>query len=276
MHGSGNWLIERAGENPVVLFHVPHAGTVIPDDVRDGIVLDDESLAHELLVMTDWHTDEIARGAASACGMSSVSFMNRMSRLVVDPERFPDDSEPMAEVGMGAVYVSTSDGGILREPDDVRDAHLRATYFDPYSRALADLVDDVLTSSGSVMIIDVHSYSSTALPYERNPSGERPGVCIGVDGFHTPEWLIESALTVFDGVQGGAGINTPFAGTYVPLRHFEQDSRVRSVMVEIRRDIYMDESVATLHAGFEDIVARLSRFAATSKEPDLPKRHDGP
>ena len=50
--------------------------------------------------MTDHHTD-----ALFACVLErgGAALVNRLSRLVVDPERFPDDEhEPMARVGMGS------------------------------------------------------------------------------------------------------------------------------------------------------------------------------
>ncbi len=31
-------------------------------------------------------------------------------------------------------------------------------------------------------------------------------------------------------------VNEPFAGTYVPQRHYQQDRRVLSIMLELRRD----------------------------------------
>lgn len=262
MEISGHWVVEGVGESPLVLFHVPHAGLQIPDEVRSGIVLDDEELAHEVLVMTDWHTDQIARAASRLCGVATVSFVNQLSRLVIDPERLPDDVEPMAAIGMGAVYRATSNLGVLRHPDSDRDVELRKRFLDPYATALADLVDRCLELSDSITVIDVHSYPRIALPYERDHSASRPGVCIGVDDVHTPATLVESALSAFAGVEGGVGINTPFSGTYVPLRHYRRDHRARSVMVEIRRDIYMNESTALCHPGFDDIAARLSRLAA--------------
>jgi N-formylglutamate amidohydrolase len=223
-------------------------------------VLGDAELERELRLMTDWHTDEIARKVSQSCGVASTSFINQLSRLVVDPERLPDEVEPMAEIGMGAVYLATASLGVLRDPDGERDAHLRNQYFDPYATAVADLVDRMVEESGLVTIIDVHSYPARALPYERDPLASRPAVCIGVDDVHSPPALVEAALSAFEGVLGGVGVNSPFAGTYVPLRHHGRDDRVRSVMVEIRRDIYMNESTGALHAGVDDVVRRMSGF----------------
>jgi hypothetical protein len=47
-----------------VVLHVPHASTVIPVDVRVGILLDDDALARELLASTDHHTDTFVTGLA--------------------------------------------------------------------------------------------------------------------------------------------------------------------------------------------------------------------
>lgn len=43
-----------------------------------------------------------------------VVVVNQLSRLVVDPERFPDDGEPTTAFGRGAVYTRTCAGSRLR------------------------------------------------------------------------------------------------------------------------------------------------------------------
>jgi N-formylglutamate amidohydrolase len=42
-----------------IVAHVPHSSTVIPPDVRAGLLVDDETLADELVRLTDWHTDDL-------------------------------------------------------------------------------------------------------------------------------------------------------------------------------------------------------------------------
>lgn len=256
----GGWQVHRLGDRPRLVLHVPHAGLAVPPDVRSGIVLDDDGLARELARMTDRHTDVLAWSAVERSAVGAVVVVNVLSRLVVDPERLPDDEEPMAVIGMGAVYRATSDLGVLRDVDPSRDADLRSRYFEPYATAVSDVVDAALAEHGEVTIVDVHSYPSIALPYEREPTQPRPGVCLGTDPFHTPGWLVEAARAAFDGVDGGVDLDVPFAGTYVPLARYGHDPRVGSLMLEIRRDLYMDEDTLELHDGAEDVVARIARF----------------
>lgn len=226
--------------SPVIL-HVPHASTTIPPDVRSGIELDDAALASELLRMTDAYTDRIAAAAAAQAATTPWQFVNGLSRLVVDPERFPDAREEMLAVGMGAVYTRTSDGAPLRTHDPLAEAGLIARYFTPYATALTQLVDERLHACGSATIIDVHSFPRVALPYELHSDLDRPPICIGRDSTHTPPHLEAAAVEAFSEF-GTVGINTPFIGTYVPLAHYGADHRVRSIMLEVRRDLYMDEA----------------------------------
>jgi N-formylglutamate deformylase len=46
-----------AGASAVI--HVPHAATLIPGDVREQLVLNDEEIVDELRLMTDHLTDEL-------------------------------------------------------------------------------------------------------------------------------------------------------------------------------------------------------------------------
>ena len=125
-----------AAESSVIV-HVPHSFTRVPPDVARGLALDAAELDDELAHMTDAHTDVIATGAAKRLAAPPWMFVNQLSRLVIDPERFPDEREEMLEVGMGAVYTRTSHGAVLRQEDTARDELLIDSYFQPYADALA-------------------------------------------------------------------------------------------------------------------------------------------
>ncbi|WP_225830145.1 N-formylglutamate amidohydrolase [Streptomyces sp. NK08204] len=248
-------LLPGAAESPVLL-HVPHSARAIPDDVRAGILLDDAALRLELDHITDAHTARIAERAAGLASITPWRFVNRLSRLVVDPERFPDEREEMLAVGMGAVYTRTTHREELR-PADADPGPLVERYFRPYARAMTEAVAGRLAATGRAVVIDVHSYPSQALPYELHGTGPRPPVCVGTDPFHTPPELSEAARSAFAGC-GETGLDSPFSGTYVPLEYYGRDRRVSALMVEIRRDTYMTEPGGPAGPGLERLAAALA------------------
>lgn len=231
-------LLPGAVGSPVIL-HVPHSARETPPAARAGIVLDDAGLERELDHIVDAHTAEIADAAGELAAVQPWRFVNRLSRLVVDPERFPDEREEMLAVGMGAVYTRTTHRAELR-PADTDPEPLVERYFRPYAQAMTEAVADRLAAVGRVVIIDVHSYPTEALPYELHGAGPRPPVCLGTDSFHTPPTLLDAALAAFAGC-GEIGLDSPFSGAYVPLEFYSRDPRVTALMIEIRRDTYMAE-----------------------------------
>ena len=78
------------------------------------------------------------------------------------------------------------------------------------------------------------------LPYEVHSDEPRPQLDVGADDTHTSGELLAAVREAFGHL--AAGVNESFHGTYVPLRFYDAgDTRVQSVMLEIRRDVYMDE-----------------------------------
>lgn len=80
-----------------------------------------------------------------------------------------------------------------------------------------------------------------ALPYERHQEARRPPACVGADADQTPAALLQRVSRACS-VIIKVGVNEPFAGTCIPLRHVGRHSRVTSVMVELRRDIYLRDN----------------------------------
>lgn len=243
-----------------LLVHIPHSSTSIPSPYRSQFLLSAAALDRELLAMTDRYTDELFADHAVTNGGSA--FVNSLSRLVFDPERFEDDAlEKMSEKGMGAVYTTTSDLGSLRAPDFPtadRETILR-DLFRPYSDTFSSEVSSQLDRFGRCLIIDAHSFPSTPLPYE-DSTLDRPDLCIGYDDFHSSETLIAAIERI--GLESGwsVGRNVPFAGSYVPLAYYRTDPRVVSVMLEINRGRYMDETTGDRSVTFEDVRGLVGRL----------------
>ncbi|MFG1664852.1 N-formylglutamate amidohydrolase [Streptomyces sp. Y7] len=249
-------LLPGDDDSPVIL-HVPHSAREIPSAVRAGILLDDHALERELDHIVDAHTAELAEAVAGVAKSRPWRFVNRLSRLVVDPERFPDEREEMLAVGMGAVYTRTTHRAGLRA-DESDPEPLIERYFRPYARAMTDAVADRLAATGRAVIIDVHSYPTARLPYELHGEGPRPPVCLGTDTFHTPAGLLDAAREAFAPC-GETGLDSPFSGTYVPLEFYGTEPRVHALMIEIRRDTYMAEPGGPAGPG----LTRLTRALAT-------------
>ncbi|AII11395.1 N-formylglutamate amidohydrolase [Rhodococcus opacus] len=246
--------------SPVIL-HVPHASREISDTVRAGLLPSDAELETELDESTDTATDLIAQGAAdyTTAGRGRPWLaINEVSRLVIDPERFPsDDEEPMNAAGRGAVYTRTCNDAPLRPEPAPDTQHLMDTYFHPYAATMSELVDDRLAATGAAVIIDVHSYPHRPSAFE-DPTRPRPALCIGTDDFHTRDRLTAQVLAAFAGLDEKA-VNTPYAGCYVPLGRYRSDSRVSAVMIELRRDQYLN----TDHTPDPTKLDALSRMLAT-------------
>jgi N-formylglutamate amidohydrolase len=240
-----------------VVLHVPHCGTQIPGWVRRHLLLDEPELAAEVAALTDHRTDAIATVAAERARLRPWVLVNPVSRFVVDPERFPDGREEMAAVGMAAVYTHGTRGQRIRADDrDHRDA-LLAAYYAPWADAVADLVDARLAATGRAVLLDVHSYPSAPLPYELHADGPRPAVCLGTDPVHTPPDLVDAARRAFAPV-GTVGLDSPFRGAYVPLRHYGVDRRVHALMLELRRDGHLVEPAGPVTTGLDVAAAALA------------------
>lgn len=241
-----------------LLVHIPHDSTVIPPAEQADFLVSASELRHELLRLTDWHTRELYADGLAADDMLRAEF----SRLVVDVERFDDDRvEPCAAVGMGATYVRTCDGRPLRTLTPIRRAELLGRYYWPHHRRLDEAAAERLARFGRCVILDAHSFPTGPLPTQVDFSAP-PEIGIGTQPGHTPPELRALAEGFFRSRGFVVGVDVPFRGAIVPNRFFGHEPRVRSVMIEVRRDLYMDEATGERHEGFGRMQAALTEFRA--------------
>ena len=120
-----------------MILHIPHSSFIIPPKARASIRLGKEELKQELARMTDAFTDKLFD-----LDEPHYKVVYPVSRIVCDPERFPDDeAESMSKFGMGVVYTRTSDGRVLRSvlSDEERKSLIDRFYL-PHHRKLEKAV----------------------------------------------------------------------------------------------------------------------------------------
>ena len=175
-------------------------------------------------------------------------------------ERFcSDEQEIMSKVGMGVIYTKTSTQNALRRKisQKERKALLKSYYF-THHKAFYEAVKKILDKYGKCLIIDCHSFSSFVQDYELTKDAYRSQICLGTNDFHTPKALLDFAKSAFEKAGFEVAINTPFDGAITPIKFYEKDSRVSSLMIEVRRDLYMDETTGKVRKDWLDVKARIN------------------
>jgi len=242
-----------------LLLHVPHASNYIPEATLVDFVVSAETLRSEQLRLVDWFTDELYMGGGFPPERAIVA---PVSRLVVDMERFVDDAaESSAHVGMGATYFRTTTGMELRRLTPDRRESLLAEFYHPHHARLDELAQASLWSSGRCVILDCHSFPVEPLPTQTSFLDVSPEICIGTDPKHTAPELRDLVVGHFRAHDFEVMVDVPFCGALVPNAFYGNDARVQSVMVEVRRDLYMDEATGRrVEAGFARVQAVLTEL----------------
>lgn len=249
---------------PLIL-HIPHASKVIPREWKHQFCLSAEELEKELLTMTDHFTDELFDFE------DALQVKANVSRLILDVERFEDDKlEHMSKIGMGVIYTKTSQLTALR--NSVRHEErvsMIEKYYHAHHQQLEQICHTSLEQHGQCLIIDCHSFPTHTLPYELKIHGtlSRPEICIGTDSYHTTHELEESCAQAFQKLGYEVSINAPFAGALVPMAYYRKNANVQSLMIELRRDLYMDETTGERNNRFEQLQRDIGQVLQNLHQP---------
>ena len=171
---------------------------------------------------------------------------------------------------MGAVYTHTSSGAPLRRTAAAAGAAregVLARYYDPHHARL-----DGLQPTRSSAKVDASSSTCTRSRVGRFPTSRTtPSRALRSASERTPcthpslspQRRRGSSRTPASRLFATSRSRAPSS----PGRFYRVDGRVISVMIEIRRDLYMDERSGDQNAGFTRIVALLAEFVAEIAAP---------
>lgn len=242
------YLIGGNEVNNKMLIHIPHSSMYIPDEYVEYFCADSETILRNLIALSDYATDNL---------FCHPRYQNRLvfpiSRLLCDVERYrSDNDEIMSKQGMGVVYTHGAYCEPLRSYNETLRAEILRRYYDPHHEALLQRVTAAIDEFGYCIIVDAHSFPSKPLPYELDQSPYRADFCIGTDKIHTPAALSKEICNCITEMGYTFELNKPYGGTIVPLPLYGSGASVISVMIEINRRLYMDESKQSLSPQFDE------------------------
>lgn len=216
-----------------LILHIPHASVKIPH--YEGYVVEKEVLNHEIKQLTDWYTDDLFYSEKDEMIVAN------FSRIFCDVERFTDDEkEVMAQYGMGVLYEKTDKGKQMRKLTSSLKAEVLKNYYNKHHQDFQNAVELQLSQHKKALIIDCHSFPDEPLQRDLDKRANRPDFNIGTDDFHTDKHLVDVAKNYFEEKGYSLGVDYPYRGAIVPLKYYQKDANVQSIMLEVNRKLYMD------------------------------------
>lgn len=215
-----------------LILHIPHSSLYIPTDSSYNVTESD--LREEILKLTDLGTDKIFD-----LGPEVTKVIFPYNRVYCDVERLPDELEELYHKGRGFYYTKRDNGSELRNLDNKETV---ISIYNTYHEKLTNVVKEKLETIGFVNIIDCHSFSDYPFDSDLDKSENRPDICLGVDNFHTPDWLVTLCKNYFTELGYNVKINSPYSGTLVPLKYYKKNNKVNSIMIEINRKLFLDKN----------------------------------
>jgi len=254
------------------VFASPHSGRYYPEDFVTASRLDPLRLRRS----EDSFVDQLFSSAPS---FGAPLLTARYPRAYVDPNREAYELDPaMFEdplpdyVNTGSVRVSAGLGTVARVVTNGEEIYEHKLTFaeakrridhvyTPYHTALRQLIGHTKAAFGICYLIDCHSMPSTGGPMEDDPGSQRVDVVLGNNHGNAcaPE-LIQFVEEQFTDLGLTVRRNNPYSGGYTTRHYGQPQNGVHALQIELNRALYMDEICIEKHAGFDDLMGKITVF----------------
>lgn len=210
-----------------LVISLPHWTTEVPSEMRPRMKLTDEQIfdEHDPFTAELYDVDGVRKVRA------------RVSRLIADPNRAPDEFYwEGPDRATGVVKLQLEDGTKIYDVDPSEEELQQIVQ--AYHRAFHDELAMVLKDAK--YLIDCHSMWSHP-PYTGKATAKRPQVILSnMRHLTTTKDEIERIADFFNAKGYDTAINDPFQGRFTIGYHCRYDSKP-GFQIELRRDFYMDE-----------------------------------
>lgn len=219
-----------------ILVTIPHCSTFVPVDLRKMMTLSDFKIRKNSDPYTDLIFDVPKAHIAKA----------RISRLVADLNRAPDDIEMEYKLSNDGVVVSVDlDGNqIYKTPPSIETIFERVQkYHDTFHAKIDELKPKVK------FLIDGHSLRGVA-PDTRNDAGkQRADIVLGNRDFTTcSRSITKKVMKFFQDLGFTVAVNDPYKGRYLIGYHCSRKT-LPGIQIEVNERLYMNEKTLRPYKG---------------------------
>ncbi|WP_372613170.1 N-formylglutamate deformylase [Aquicoccus sp.] len=224
------------GGGPIVL-GLPHTGTELPGDIREGLNETGRAMAD-----TDWHIDRLYSGLRD-----DITMVRQVEhRYVIDVNRPPDGQSLYPGQNTTDLCPLTDFDGraIHREgcaPDAAEIARRIEVYHAPYHAALSTELARVKAKHGVAVLYDCHSIRSV-IP--RLFDGSLPDFNIGTNLSTTCAAIVEKTVEKICAAAGGYSsiTNGRFRGGWTTRHYGDVEAGIHAIQMELAQSTYMEEA----------------------------------
>lgn len=246
-----------------VLISIPHDGTLIPDELKDKLVIGKREIFEDI----DPFTQKIYDLGNKVIAILKTDF----ARTFVDLSRSTDDLPPKNPDGV--IKSHTCFGKIIykehQQPDEDLIKLLVKKYYHPFHNNLKEAIEK--NKSNLKFCLDCHTMEAIGPAISPDSGMERPLICLGNRfGEAAPNELIEKIrlgfINVFELNESDVTINKPFAGGFITRIY--GNNPLPWVQVEMNRSLYLREPYfdsASLQISEERLIELNNKFASVLK-----------
>lgn len=220
-------------KHPIII-SIPHASIFVPKDVRKNMIINERDIKNH----ADLFTDEIFN-VKNAHVLKA-----KISRLVADANRAPDDIEIECRLQVDGVVVRTTpDGKVIYEsPPSIEAISSR---IEKYHDTFHDELDKKIKNLEAKFLIDGHSMWSIGPKSLKDAGEKRADICLGNRDYTSCTRLQTHFIKHFFESHGfSVAINAPYRGKFILGFHCHRQ-KFPGIQVEFNRSLYLNEKNLT-------------------------------
>lgn len=257
-----------------VIFASPHSGCDYPWSFLRRTVLDEHAIRSSEDAFVDRLYDcapEFGAPFLLAGAPRAFVDLNR-SRDELDPALIEGVEKrghnPRITSGLGVIPRVVANGrAIYRGKLSQSEVQRRIDdYWQPYHKALQDLLDRAHTHHGEAILVDCHSMPHEAMDGIAKSGARRPDVVLGDRfGAAASGEVMDRVESAFVSAGFVVARNAPFAGAYITQAYGRPSRHQHAVQIEIDRAIYMNEQLirpnnnfSAFRATLRDVIAEIA------------------